>query len=839
MSFAPYTTQTAEDVLAKEQSSRDGLSSSEAAERLKSHGPNALDESRVSWLKVLSRQFKSPFLYLLVLAAGVSFALGEMVDAAMIAGFVLVNAGLGFYQEYQSERSVELLRTFVTAKSRVRRNGKESLVNSHDLVPGDIVVVETGDVIHADLRFVETENLVIDESVLTGESVQVAKDEKALAKETSQPFEAHNIGFAGTTVASGRGVGMVVATGKTTEIGDISRLTAQTDGPSAFEKSLGKFSVLILQIIVVTLVVVFALNVAIKGALTNIPELLIFSIALAVSVIPEALPIVVTTTLSRGALRLAHKKVVVKRLSAIEDLGSIDVLCTDKTGTLTENKMAVAEVSCKNSEECLYLAAVGSSFLGEEKIAANNAFDIAVWNRLSEADRARATAEPRSEEVPFDPVRRWNSVVVGDRLIVRGAPDEIVALCSGKDASAVAWEAEQGKEGRRVLAVATRTFKGKAPTAEQGGLTLAGIISFEDPVKESTRTAIAHAKSLGVSVKILTGDSLEVAESVAKQVGLISSSSEAMTGGDWAALSEPERDEAAKTHAVFARVSPQQKYLIIESLRKTLEVGFLGEGINDAPALKIASVGIVVDGASDIAREAADIVLLDHSLEVIIGGIREGREEFANTVKYIKATLASNFGNFLAIITAMLLVDYLPMLSVQILLLNLLTDFPMIGIATDAVDSGELTSPRTYDLKDIMYAATALGIVSTLFDFLFFWIFSHISPGGLQTNWFIGSVLTELALIFSVRTRGFFWKAVAPSSTLLAFSVVAATVGILIPFLPVGRTVFHFVPPSAATVALILAIVVAYFVVTETAKFVYEYRVKSLANSAERDFLRR
>ncbi|MEI6511315.1 MAG: cation-transporting P-type ATPase [Candidatus Uhrbacteria bacterium] len=833
MPFAPYTTQTAEDVLAKEKSSRDGLSSAEAGERLKSHGPNALDESRVSWVKVLGRQFRSPFLYLLVLAAGVSFALGELIDAGMIAGFVLVNAGLGFFQEYQSERSVELLRTFVTAKSRVRRDGKESLVNSHDLVPGDIVVVETGDVIHADLRFVETENLVIDESVLTGESIQVAKDEKALATETSQPFEAHNIGFAGTTVASGRGVGMVVATGKATEIGDISRLTAQTDGPSAFEKSLGKFSVLILQIIVVTLVAVFVLNIAIKGLSTNIPELLIFSIALAVSVIPEALPIVVTTTLSRGALRLAHRKVVVKRLSAIEDLGSIDVLCTDKTGTLTENKMAVAEVSSKDVDNCLYLAAVGSSFLGEEKIAANNAFDIAVWNRLSEADRARATAEKRSEEVPFDPVRRWNSVVVGDRLVVRGAPEEIIALCKDKDSSAAAWEAEQGKEGRRVLAVATRTFKGTVPTAGQGGLELAGIVSFEDPVKESTKMAIAHAKSLGVAVKILTGDSLEVAESVARQVGLIASSSEAMTGGEWAALSEPERDEAAKSHAVFARVSPQQKYLIIESLRKTLEVGFLGEGINDAPALKIASVGIVVDGASDIAREAADIVLLDHSLEVIIGGIREGREVFANTVKYIKATLASNFGNFLAIVTATLLVDYLPMLSVQILLLNLLTDFPMIAIATDAVDNGELASPRTYDLKDIIYAATVLGIVSTMFDFLFFGIFRHMGPERLQTNWFIGSVLTELVLVYSVRTRGFCWKAVAPSSTLLWLTTVAAAVGIAIPFLPFGTSVFHFVPPTIGMVGLIIAIVAAYFIVTETAKFVYEYRVKALANSAK------
>lgn len=825
MSFAPYTSRSVAESLRAVDGAMCGLSAPEAARRLAEHGPNVLSRQSVRWWRVLLRQFASPFLYLLAAAALLAACLGQPVDALMITAFVLMNAGLGFGQEYHSERAVELLRSFVTARARVRRDGAYAAVDSRELVVGDVVVVETGDVVQADVRFLETEGLSVDESALTGESVPAKKYANALAVETSEAYQAENIGFAGTTVVSGRGVGVVIATAASTQMGEVGTLAGAANEPSAFEKGIGRFSMFILKTIVVTLMVVFAANVAIKGAGVDIPELLIFSIALAVSVIPEALPLVITTTLSRGALRLARANVVVKRLSAIEDLGSIQVLCTDKTGTITENKMEVAQVTSADPDRCLYLAAAASSFLGDRQAQPNNAFDLAVWNRLDAPARARVMAEPRSHEVPFDPVRRWNSVMVGDQLVVRGAVEEVTQM-TGAVPGVDAWARAQGIEGRRVLAVAS----GKSEKT----LAFVGAISFEDPVKDGATDAVAQAKQLGVQVKILTGDSREVAVSVATRIGLIVSDAEAMTGEEWEALSDEARLAAAQSHAVFARVSPQQKYRLIQTLRATQEVGFLGEGINDAPALKMASVGIVVDGASDIARESADIVLLRHSLDVIIGGIREGREVFANTVKYIKATLASNFGNFLAVAVATLLVDYLPMLPIQILLVNLLSDFPMIAIATDRVDADELASPRSYDLKDIVYAATVIGLVSTVFDFIFFALFSRVSPEVLHTNWFIGSILTELVLIFSIRTRKPFWKGTRPSGVLFWLSASAFAATLIIPFTNLGDRVFRLMTPSRNDLLLILGIVVLYFIVTETVKLAYERSKNGLARSPGR-----
>lgn len=828
MSFQSLTTSTTEEVLQRLETKCNGLVSGEAAERLKKYGPNELAKEPLRWQTVLVRQFASPFVYLLAAAAVLAFFLGELVDAVMIAAFVLINAGLGFAQEYHSERSVEKLRGFVVAKSRVWRDGKETVIDSRALVPGDVVVVETGDVIHADVRLLQTDELLIDESVLTGESEPTRKRvDVLLGTEALSAHQAANIGFTGTTVVSGRGVGVVFATGSHTEMGDISRLTSTTNDESAFEASLKKFSVMILRVIVVTLILVFVANLFVKGDAANIPDLLIFSIALAVSVIPEALPVVITLTLSRGALRLAKNRVVVKRLSAIEDLGSVDVLCTDKTGTITENKMAVSEVFGADAERCVRLAGYGASFSGGAATP-NNAFDLAVWNRLPEVERSSVAAIERSHEVPFDPARRMNSVVVREDgrmlLVVRGAPEELMALCTA-DAEVKKnlheWTAKQGRLGRRVLAVATRFVEGEAFHAEDAPLVFGGCLSFEDPLKSSAKEAIERSKALGVQVKILTGDSAEVAGSIAQQVGLISGDHEVMTGQAWTALSHEAQLEAVETHAVFARVSPREKYLIIEALKHSHTVAFLGEGINDAPALKMAHVGIVVDGASDVAREAADIVLLDHALGVVVSGIREGREVFANTVKYIKATLASNFGNFLAVAVSTLLVDFLPMLPLQLLLVNLLSDFPMIAIATDRVDESELTKPRSYDLREIVNAAWVFGLVSTVFDFIFFALFSRISPEVLHTNWFIGSILTELVLIFAIRTRKPWLCATRPSNILLWLSGTAAVVTVVIPYTSIGRNVFHLLAPTPQAMGMILGIVAIYFMVTEYVKRMY------------------
>lgn len=813
-------------------SSPDGLTVHEAAKRLSEHGFNELTSKDHGLWQLFVRQLRSPFVYLLFAATLISFGLKNVTEGCLIILFVTINTALGFSQEYHSAKALELLKQFVVATVRVRRDGHLQLIASRELVPGDILLLEAGDVVPADARLIEVQALTMDESLLTGESVQGVKVSHALAQATEQPHEAKNMVFSGTTVASGRGVAVVIATGDGTILGTISRLTADTNHQSGFEKGLSRFSAFILRLVLVTLFIMFGAHLLLPGRETSPFELLLFSIALAVSVIPEALPVVTTICLSKGALRLAKNKVVVKRLSAIEDLGSIEVLCTDKTGTITENRMQIDNVYGGEMEQIIWYATLPSSCLGETKQQTNNSFDIALWRACDKAAQGRLRAVPCLAELPFDPVRRRSSTLIKEGasslLIQRGAPETILQCClasSEEETRALAWAVAQGREGRRVLAVATKPMGDAVsylPAQEAHGFTLQGLVSFKDPIKASTSEAIKNAQTLGVTVKILTGDSAEVAGAVAKSIGLLKDEENVMTGAAFEALKQDERLEAARTHHVFARVSPEQKHAVIQALEQQYEVGFLGEGINDAPALKAANVGIVVQGASDVAREAADVVLLQQSLEVIVSGIREGREVFANTLKYIKATLASNFGNFYAVAISSFLIPSLPMLPIQILLLNLLSDFPMIAIATDTVDAQELHRPRSYQVRDIITFATALGLTSTLFDFLFFGLFYRLEPAVLQTNWFIGSILTELIFVYSIRTHLPFWRASRPSWILTALTSVAAGVTIFLPYSKFGQDLLHFQAPSTAHLILILSIVAVYFGATETVKLGYQ-----------------
>jgi Mg2+-importing ATPase len=420
---------------------------------------------------------------------------------------------------------------------------------------------------------------------------------------------------------------------------------------------------------------------------------------------------------------------------------------------------------------------------------------------------------------------------VETKLIVRGAPETVLSLSKALSPAArrklLAWVQEQGELGRRTIAIAQKRMPKTATEyteKAERGCTFMGCISFVDPVKSTTQHAISQAKLLGVDVKILTGDGPEVARAVAVQIGLVKKGATVLTGEELDVLPEKEQLEAVRTCSVFARVSPEQKFHIIELLQKDREVGYLGEGINDAPALKIADVGIVVKGASDIAREAADIVLLNNSLGVIVSGIREGREIFANIIKYIRITLISSFGNFYSVATASLILPYLPMLPVQILLLNLLSDFPMIAIATDRVDSFELKRPRSYNVRSIIFVALTLGFISTLFDFIFFGIFYKAAPGVLQTSWFMGSVLTELVLIYSARTRYFFLRSKFPSYLLIILSGVSGVVALSLPFIPLTRELFQFVLPEKGVLCLVGLIVGCYFIATEAIKLLY-YRL--------------
>lgn len=831
MYFSKYTILRTEEILSEFDSEISGLNTKEIKKRLDAYGHNIISNKDLKWWKIFFRQFKSPFIYLLFVAAALAFGLGEKIDSFMILGFIGINTVLGFAQEYHSEKSLCLLKKFVIARARVRRDGKEILVNAEELVPGDVVIVETGDVIPADIRFLEVDNLTIDESVLTGESMPMVKQSKELQSSAEEVHQASNFGFSGTTIVGGRGEGIIVSTGKNTFIGEIAQLTVETHRESTFEKGINKFSVFILKMILVILIFLFVSNILIKGDDANIAELILFSIALAVSVIPEALPLVTTLSLSRGALHLAKQKVVVKRLSAVEDLGSIEILCTDKTGTITENKLQVDSVFSENKSDCLFYGTLASSFLTEKDAEPNNAFDLALWKELSVFNKKRVKKFARLHEIPFDPIRRRNDVLVetdkGCVLIVRGAPEEVLALCGAigqeEKIKLEEWSKNAGLLGRRVLAIGIKKIKNKncEIKEEEGDLDFLGLVSFLDPIKSSTRGAVKKAKELGVKVKVLTGDSKEVAGAVGIDIGLIKNFNEVLTGLEIEKMSEEERLVAVEHYHIFARVSPQQKFLIIQTLQKKFEVGFLGEGINDAPALKLANVALVVEGASDIAREASDIVLLSSSLSVIIDGIKGGREIFANTIKYLKITLISNFGNFYAIAIASLIITFLPMLPVQILLLNLLSDFPMIAIAADNVDTGELRRPKTYNVREVVLVAIFLGIISTVFDFIFFALFYKQAPAVLQTNWFIGSVLTEIALIYSVRTKFFFLRGRRTSLVLGGLSLVAVLTTVALPFTSLGVNLFKFQTPSFYHLYLILGVVICYFVVTEIVKIIY------------------
>jgi len=840
MKFSDYTNKTLDSIL--EEFSTDtqkGLSFQKATIRRRRYGPNTLSSNRVTWFDILLRQFKSAFIYLLIAASAIAFLLGTPIDGLMIILFVVINTALGFYQEYKSERVLKYLNKLVVNKAKVLRAGNTHLIPANELVPGDLIFLEVGDIVPADVRIIKDDNFYIDESSLTGESVSVNKVSSTSDIKQDQIYKASNIAFMGTTVVEGNATGIVIFTGKYTEIGKIVKITSETSRSSGFEKHINKFSKFILILTLTTLVVVFIAHLLIKGSAVSIPSLALFSIALAVGVIPEALPLVTTFSLTQGALRLAKKKVVAKRLSAIEDLGSIKILCSDKTGTLTQNNLSIAEYLSDDNDKLLYYSALASDLFGKKRTA-NNSFDLAIFNKIGKKELIDIKKVERLSESPFNPSRRRNSVLVkiGNKniLIVRGAQENILPYTKGlteeKQEEIVNWVLSQGKLGRRVIAIASKEFKGDDYDVkdEESMLQITGLISFSDPIKPSTKEAVIKAQKLGVIIKIITGDSVEVAGAVAYEIGIVKSSSEVVSGFDLEKMSYDEKIRAVERASVFARVSPEQKFQIIELLQKKFTVGYIGDGINDAPALKLANVAIVVDHASDVAREAADVILFQQNLKVILDGIEEGRKTFVNTSKYIKATLSSNFGNFYAVAFASLLIDYLPMLPIQILLVNLLSDFPMISIATDNVDEEEIKEPCTYNNSEIVVMATFLGIISTVFDMLLFSIFFKSSPEVLRTNWFIESILTELILLFSIRTKLPVYRSKAPLSKIIIFlTALAAVSTVLITFIPFTAKLFGFVSPSLSSIIIILVVLAGYFISTEIVKLSYYKRHPNVA----------
>lgn len=691
----------AQQVLEQLGSSPAGLAGDEAARRLAELGPNAVRTHRANGWAVLGRQFASPILILLLITAGLSLFLGDATNSIVIGVILLVSVGLGFTNEFRAERASEALHDRVTHRAVVLRGGTTREVDVTALVPGDVVHLSLGAIIPADIRLLTASGLLCDESILTGESLPAAKDPAPVPAGAALADLASCV-FMGTVIQSGSCTGVVVATGGRAEFGRIALGLGERQPQTEFQLGLKRFSFLLLQVAIVLTTLIFIANLLLQRPLI---ESLLFSLAIAVGITPQLLPAVVSTSLATGTRQLARRKVLVKRLVCIEDLGDMDILVTDKTGTLTEGRISftgalpVAPETSDGGLLTLGLLATEADY-AEAKLssAGQNPLDAALWDSPGAAAFDAARFE-RLDLIGFDHQRRRTTVLVREaggrpRLVTKGAPEDVLALCGPTPPAVQAMLDEQFDAGSRVVAVATRAAAGMAgiSPADEHSLSLAGFLVFLDRPKANARESLDRLEALGISVKIATGDNAKVAEKVCAEVGVISGGT--LTGAEVDALSDAALAASARTATIFARVSPEQKARIITLLRQSGgSVGFMGDGVNDALALHKADIGISVDSATDVAKDAADVVLLDKDLGVLAEGVMEGRRIFANTIKYVLMGTSSNFGNMFSAATASVVLSFLPMLPGQILLNNLLYDAGQLAIPGDRVDREQLRAP--------------------------------------------------------------------------------------------------------------------------------------------------
>ena len=815
------------------EASPDGLASSEADRRRARYGPNEIAKARrLTVVRGLATRFANPLVLILLGAAAVSAFTGDVASFAIIAVVVALSVSLDFLQEFRAERAVEALQRQVALRVRVLRDGRELEVPARDLVPGDVVRLSAGDLVPADARLLDAGDFFVNEALLTGEPYPVEKRPGAAAPAEAGLRQAANAVFMGSSVVSGSARVLVAATGRGTQLGQISAELRREPPPTTFQLGIRDFGLLIVRVTILLILFVLLVNLLAHRPLL---ESFLFALALAVGLTPELLPMVVTVTLGHGAIRMAREKVIVKRLSAIHDLGGIDVLCCDKTGTLTEARIRLireVDLEGRDSPEVLRLAHL------------NSLFETGLRSPLDEAILERAGTDgegwSKLDEVPFDFERRRVSVLVAraDRrlLILKGAPEDVLKICTtyetAEKAPPRAMDAdargrarrlfeELGNQGYRVLGIAWREVGAghdHARVDDETELTFVGFAAFLDPPKESARAAIDGLARLGVEVKIVTGDNERVTRFVCDQLNIPVRG--IITGSEATELSEEALAARAKNTTLFCRVTPAQKARIIHALRRRGHaVGYLGDGINDAPPLHAADVGISVDSAVDVAKEAAAMILLEHDLGVLERGVREGRRTFSNIIKYVMMGTSSNFGNMLSMAGAAVFLPFLPMLPVQILLNNLLYDCSEAAVPMDRVDEDMIERPRQWDMKFIRDFMLTFGAVSSVFDFLTFgvllWAFGASAPL-FQTGWFIESIATQVLVIFLIRTRG---KAYAsrPHPLLIATSLTVVAAAVLIPFTPVG-TWFAFVAPPPALLAIIAILTAAYLFAVERVK---------------------
>ena len=816
-------------VLSRLGSGPDGLSSADVAERLRQFGPNILGTHQVRATAVLVRQIRNPILILLLGAALVAGLTGGGTNALIIAVIVALSVGLGFFNEYRAERAMAALRAQIRHEAEVRRDGQASGVPVTDLVPGDVVSLRIGALVPADVRLLEVDEFECDEGVLTGESMPVAKSVAPVAGR--QPQDQPGCAFMGTIVHQGSAVGVVVATGGRTAFGQIAAGLAERQGQTAFEAGLSRFSRFLFAVAAVLTVFIFIVNVALHRPLI---EALLFSLAIAVGIAPEMMPAIVTVSLSAGSKALAAKKVLVKRLVAIEDLGNIEILFTDKTGTLTEGAITFAralDADGRDSDRPLLLGLVcNEATVSTGKPAGGNALDQALWLAPAAASgkgiATTAGACQRLGTLPFDHERQLASVLAKDPggqplLITKGAPEVVLERCVHIPRGARPTMQALFSEGARVVAVAARPAEGMnaLTAADEQGLTLEGFLTFADRPKPDAGTSIAQLERLGVEVKIITGDNGLVAAKVCSDIGVDCAG--VLSGTDLESLDDDHLQAAIQTTTVFARISPDQKSRIIKVARRTgKDVAFLGDGVNDAVALHHADVGISVDSGTDVAKEAADVVLLEKDLGVLADGVMEGRRIFANTMKYVLMATSSNFGNMFSAAGASVFLTFLPMLPSQILLNNLLYNTGQLVIPTDRVDPEALARPAAWDMKFIRNFMCVFGPISSIFDFLTFWVMLvllHVGHAEFRTGWFVESIATQTLVIYVIRTRRVPFFKSRPSLPMLFVPTGAALAGAILPYTGLAN-LLGFTPLPTTFFLLLFAMVIVYLLLVELAK---------------------
>ncbi len=817
------------EMLQKLETSKEGLNGDDARQRLARFGANRLKaRKRSDVLTLLVAQFKSPIILILLLATGLSFFLRDPADAFIIFSIVLASGLLGFWQERGATNAVAKLLSIVQIKVAVLRDGGSKEIPLEEIVPGDIVVLNAGDVIPGDGLVQESKDLFVDEAMLTGETFPVEKSTAVLPAETPLAQRTNAI-WLGTNVVSGSATALIVLTGKETEFGKVSERLKLRPAETEFERGIRRFGYFLMEVTLLLVVAIFAINVYLARPVL---ESFLFSLALAVGLTPQLLPAIISINLAHGAKRMANSKVIIKRLASIENFGSMNVICSDKTGTLTEGTVHVQ--SACNVEG----AASDNVFLH----AYLNAFyETGFTNPIDEAIRKHQQLDlsgyQRLDEIPYDFLRKRLSILVSQGeshlMVTKGAllnilsvctlvdkgPGTIVDIATERDRIQKQFEEFSGK-GYRTLGIAYKNMgsESRINKEHEAGLTFSGFLVLFDPPKANIVETITSLKNLGVALKIITGDNRLVAANVSQQMGLLNT--EILTGQELGTLSDAALLNRVTQADVFAEIEPNQKERIIIALRKAGNVvGYMGDGMNDASALHAADVGISVEGAADVAKDAADIVLLEKDLGVLVQGVREGRATFANTLKYVFMATSANFGNMFSLAGVSLFLPFLPLLPKQILLTNLMTDFPEMTIATDSVDEEMVNYPRRWDIKAIRKFMITFGVLSSVFDYLTFGallFMLHATQVQFRTGWFVESVVSASLIVLVIRSRKPFFKSRPGKYLLLAtLSIVAAT--LIVPYTPFTK-IFGFTPLPMVFLAVIGTIVVLYIVAAEMAK---------------------